>query len=183
MIQTLYDTGSDNTILSKYDGGTYSVAVKDDVVIEGIGDEFALNYSTDSLNVSFNAGSEGVIGGGFFKVKSLTAITLVANATIYLCANIDLSQPNGQTGSFQQRTANNMQSDNLNGDGISRDMLLYIITTGANGVVSVQDRRKIAGQNTRFGELTFTRCTESEYEALPSSEKVAGHIFFVREDN
>lgn len=181
MIQTLYDTGDDNTILSKYDGGTYSVAVQDDVVIEGIGDEFALNYSNDSLNVSFNAGSEGVIGGGFFKVKTLTAITLVQNATIYLCANIDLSQPNGSTGSFQQRTSSNMQSDNLNGDGVSRDMLLYIITTGASGVVSVQDRRKIAGINTRFGGMTFTRLTQTEYDNLPSSEKQAGHIFFVRE--
>lgn len=180
-IQTLHDTGTDQSVLSKYDGGVYSVAVRDDAIIEGIGDEFELNYSLDSLNVSFDAGSEAVICGSFFKVKSLTAITLVANSTIYLCANIDLSQPNGQTGSFVQRTSSNMQSDNLNGSGTSRDLLLYIITTGASGVTQVQDKRKILGANARFGGLSFTRCTTDEYEALPDSEKVSGHIFFVRE--
>lgn len=181
-IQTLHDTGDDNSILSKFDGGVYQAAVRDDAVIEGIGDEFTLNYSLDSLNISFNAGSEAVIGGSFFKVLSTTAVTLVANSVIYLCANIDLSRPNGETGAFVQRTSSNIQSDNLNGSGTSRDMLLYIITTSASGVVSVQDRRKIIGQNTRFGGLTFFSGTVSEYEDLPASEKVRGHIFLLRED-
>lgn len=178
-IQTLYDTGVGNTILSQFDGGTYSVAVQDDVVIQGIGDDFTLNYQLDSLNVSFNAGSEAVIGGGFFKVKTLTAITLVPNATIYLCATIDLSQP--ETGSFTQRTSTNMLKENLNGGGTTRDMLLYIITTSASGVVSVQDRRNYpVNLKENMGGLILKRCTQAEYNSLPASEKVAGHIFFVR---
>ena len=142
MIQTLHDTGDDYTALSKYDGGVYSLGAPD-AVIAGIGDEFSINYQSDSLNVTFNAGSEAVIGGAFFKVTSLEAVTLVANSTIYLCANIDLSRPNGQTGQFVQRTSSNMQSDNINGSGTSRDLLLYVVTTGVSGVISVSDRRPI----------------------------------------
>lgn len=141
-IQTLHDTGSSYDIPSKFDGGVYQVATQD-CVVGGVGDEFTINYSNDSLNVSFNAGSQAVIGGSFFKITSLEAITLVANSTIYLCANIDLSRPNGSTGAFAQRTSSNMQDDNINGSGSSRDLLLYIITTGVNGVISVQDKRNI----------------------------------------
>lgn len=35
---------------------------------------------------------------------------------------------------------------------------------------------------TNMGGLTFARKTRAEYNTLPSSEKVAGHIFFVREN-
>ena len=141
-VQTLHDTGDSYTILSKYDGGVYAVAAPD-CVIEGVGDEFTINYQADSLNVTFNAGSEAIIGGSFFKLTSLEAVTLVSNSQIYLCANIDLSRPNGQTGQFVQRTSSNMQDDNLNGSGTSRDLLLYVVTTGASGVISVVDKRKI----------------------------------------
>ena len=141
-IQTLHDTGSSNSITPKMDGGVYQVSSQD-CVIGGIGDEFTIQYANNSLNVSFDAGSEAVICGAFFTTTSLEAITLTANSTIYLCANIDLSKPNGSRGSFVERTASNMQSDNLNGSGTSRDLLLYIVTTGATGVTNVVDKRKI----------------------------------------
>lgn len=141
-IQTLHDTGSEYDIPSKYDGGVYQVATNDCVVAE-IGDEFTLIYNASSLTVSFNAGSQAVIGGSFFKVTSTESITLEPNATIYLCANINLSQPNGSRGQFVQRTSSNMQSDNINGSGTSRDLLLYIITTSANGVTNVEDKRVV----------------------------------------
>lgn len=148
-VQTLHDTGDLHQISSKMDGAVYQTATTD-CVVGGVGDEFTINYSLDSLNVSFDAGSEAIIGGAFFKITSLEAITLVANSTIYLCANIDLSRPNGQTGAFVQRTSTNMQSDNINGSGTSRDLLLYVITTGANGVTNVSDRRNIV---TSVGEI------------------------------
>ena len=154
-IQTLHDTGIDNSITSKMDGGVYSVAVPDGI-IAGIGDEFTINYQADSLNITFNAGSEAVIGGSFFKVTALESVTLVANSTIYLCANIDLSKPNSSRGSFVQRTSSNMQSGNLNGSGTSRDLLLYVVTTGANGVVSVVDKRIIRSSATR-AKLTIQK--------------------------
>lgn len=177
-IQTLHDTGSDYDIPSKYDGGVYATGIADCVC--DIGDCFTIGYSADSLNVTFNAGSQAVIGGSFFHVVSLEAITLVANSTIYLCANIDLSKPNGSTGSFVQRTASNMQSDNINGSGTSRDLLLYVITTGVNGVVSVQDKRVIRGNGTSISGLGLVVMSESDYESL--SVKDNNTLYFIPEE-
>lgn len=195
-IQTLRDEGTDYNIPSSYDGGVYATGIAD-CVCKGIGDEFEINYSIDSLNVSFNAGSQAVIGGAFFRVESIEAITLSANTTIYLCANIDLSRPNGSRGAFVQRTQSNMRSDNINGSGTSRDLLLYVITTGANGVISVQDKRivkgdgtaisgneieletndlKISNENTHFN---FRVLSESQYNAL--STKDSKTLYFVYE--
>lgn len=141
-IQTLHDTGEEYKITPKYDGGVYASGVKDGVC-KGIGDEFTLNYTNNSLAISFNAGSQAVICGAFFKVTSSETITLSANTTTYLCANIDLSKANGRRGSFEQRASSEIANGNLNGDGTSRDLLLYVITTGTSGVTNVIDRRPI----------------------------------------
>lgn len=178
-IQTLHDTGETYPITPKMDGGTYGTAISD-CVSKGIGSEFAISYSPSSLMVQFEAGSQAVIGGAFFRVMSLEAVTLVANSTIYLCANIDLSKPNGSTGSFVQRTASNMQSDNLNGAGVSRDLLLYIITTGANGVTNVEDRRVIRGDGTAINGYNFEVISEADYEAL--STKDSNTIYYTFEE-
>lgn len=141
-IQTLHDTGVSNDIASKYDGAVYQVATND-CVVGGVGDEFTMQYNASSLTVSFNQGSEAIIGGSFFKIISTESITLEANSTIYLCANINTTRPNSERGQFAQRTSSNMQTDNINGNGTSRDLLLYIIQTSANGITSVEDKRDI----------------------------------------
>ena len=171
-IQTLHDTGSSYDIPSKFDGGVYQVATID-CVIGNVGDEFTLQYNANSLTISFAMGSEAVIGGSFFKLTSTESVTLEANTTIYLCANIDLSRPNGETGKFAQRTASNMQSDNLNGTSPtpSRDLLLYIITTGASGITSVEDKRVI--KNEAIKELPY---------GIDSSRKVADFRFGTNSD-
>lgn len=178
-IQTLHDTGSTYQITPKMDGGTYGTAISD-CVSQGIGDEFSIQYSSSSLMVQFNAGSQCIIGGAFFRTMSLEAVTLVPNSTVYLCANIDLSKPNGQTGSFVQRTASNMQSDNLNGNGVSRDLLLYVITTGANGVTNVEDKRVIRGDGTAINGYNFVVISESEYDALATKD--VNTIYYTFED-
>lgn len=167
-IQTLHDTGNSYPITSKMDGGVYGTAIAD-CVCKGIGDEFTINYTSNSLDVYFNAGSQAVIGGSFFRVTSLTSITLAANSTIYLCANINLANPNGSTGSFAQRTSSNMQSDNLNGSGTSRDLLLYVVTTGANGVTAVSDRRSIKGDGgSVIADLNMTNLQTVSDGAIPA---------------
>lgn len=178
-IQTLHDTGSTYDVLSKYDGGVYGTGIAD-CVCAGIGDEFTIGYSVDSLNVTFSAGSQAVIGGSFFRVTSLEAVTLVANSTIYLCANIDLSKPNGSTGSFVQRTASNMQTDNINGSGTTRDLLLYIITTGANGVISVQDKRIVKGNGTSVSGIGIATMSQADYDALVTKDN--NTLYFIPED-
>lgn len=178
-IQTLHDTGETYPITPKMDGGTYGTAIAD-CICQGIGDEFAITTSPSSLMVQFNAGSQAVIGGAFFRVMSLEAITLVPNSTVYLCANINLTNPNGATGSFQQRTASNIQSDNLNGSGTSRDLLLYIITTGSNGVTNVEDKRVIRGDGTSVNGYKFEVISETDYEALTSKD--ANTIYYTFEE-
>ena len=111
---------------------------------------------------------------------SLEAITLQANSTIYLCANIDLSKANGSTGSFVQRTASNMQTDNLNGTGTSRDLLLYIITTSASGVTNVEDRRIIKGDGLGINGYSFEVISEDDYEALATKD--ANTLYFTFEE-
>ena len=179
-IQTLHDTGDSYDIPSKFDGGVYATGIAD-VVCKGIGSEFELGFSADSLNVTFEAGSQAVIGGSFFRVTSLESVTLTANATIYLCANIDLSRPNGSTVQFVQRTASNMKSDNINGSGTSRDLLLYVIQTGANGVASVQDKRVIKGDGTSISGLSIVPLnSQAEYDAL--ADKDANTYYTIPEE-
>lgn len=168
-IQTLHDTGDSYPITPKMDGGTYGTAISD-CVSAGIGDEFTLTYSANSLMVQFASGSQAVIGGAFFRITSLEAVTLSANSTIYLCANIDLTKANGSRGSFVQRTASNMQSGNLNGSGTSRDLLLYIITTGASGVTNVVDKRVIRGDGTAVNGYSFVVISEDDYNNLVSPD-------------
>lgn len=178
-IQTLRDTGDTYPITPSMDGGTYAVGIAD-CVCKGIGDEFTLNYSANSLVVQFNSGSQCVIGGAFFRITSLEAITLNANSTIYLCANIDLTRANGSRGAFVQRTASNMQSDNINGSGTSRDLLLYVITTGATGVTNVVDMRVVKGDGTAISGYSFVVISESDYESLVSKD--ANTIYYTFEE-
>lgn len=139
-IQTLYDDGL--SIPSTYDGGAYAIGIND-CVCKGLGDEFAINYSANSLYVMFNTGSQAVIGGAFFHIVTATTHQMPANSTTYLCANIDMSKPNGERGSFVNRTSANMTSDIISKGSGSRDLLLYVVTTNANGVTSISDFRKI----------------------------------------
>lgn len=178
MIQTLHDVGEANIITSKYDGGVYATGISD-CVCKGIGDEFAINYTSTSLDVSFNAGSQAVIGGSFFKVKSLEAVTLAPNTTIYLCANIDLSKPNGQRGSFVQRTASNMKSENINGSGMQRDLLLYTITTSSVGVTSVVDKRVMKGDGNAVSGIGIVVMSKAQYDALPVKDNHT--LYFITE--
>lgn len=176
-IQTLWDTGSSYPISPGMDGGVYGTGIAD-CVCKGIGDEFALQYSSDSLTIQFTAGSQCIIGGAFFKVMSLEALTLTANSTIYLCANINKSNANGHTGSFVQRTASNMQTQNLNGAGSSRDLLLYVITTSGNGVSNVTDRRVIKGDGgSIIGGLTFGLSKDSDKSIFSVSNGYATQTY------
>jgi len=177
-IQTQHDTGDDYQVTPKLDGGLYASGIAD-CICKGIGDEFELQFSANSLQVTFNAGSQAVIGGAFFKVTSSTSLTLTANSTIYLCANIDLTKANGSRGGIVERTASNMQSDNLNGSGTSRDMLLYVITTGASGVQSVEDKRIIRGDGLSINGYSIVIIDQDSYDALAEPE--ANTLYFIYE--
>lgn len=158
-IQTLQDKGSSFLVQSSYDGAVYRL-MSDDCVLKGIGNEFELvenvNYSSSSLDITFEDESEALLCGNFFKLTSSITHTLPANSTVYLCARIDTSKANGSKGSFENLTASQIVKGNINSNDTIRDMLLYIITTNANGVVSVEDKRivkELGGSNVIKGTL------------------------------
>lgn len=158
-IQTIYDTGENFQIDSKYDGAVYALSTTD-CVCEGIGDEFTLHYSSDSLAAYFEEGSQAVIGGSFFKITSLHSLSnekqLPSNSTFYLCATIDLTAENGQRGTFSYLPSlNNLRTGNLNGSGTARDLVLYQITTGSSGVTSVVDKRVTRGTGTAVSGISL----------------------------
>lgn len=164
-VQTLYDTGSSYEVEAVYDGAVYQT-ITEDCVIADIGDEFELNYSSSSLEISFAAGSQAIIDGAFFRTTSQTAVTLNANSTIYLTARIDKSLANGSRGEFHQCTSANMKSERLNDSGNQRDMLLYIIVTGASGVTSVTDRRNIVSGSSN-SKIKVTKDSSGNTLATP----------------
>ena len=63
-----------------------------------------------------------------------------------------------------------MKSDNINGSGTSRDLLLYVITTGANGVVSVSDKRVINGDGNSISGIGFVVMSQDDYDNLSTKD-------------
>ena len=141
MIRTLKDTGADYPISSNIDASVYAIATQD-CVIGGMGDEFSITTSASSLSLTFTKGSVAVLCGNAFWLTADETVTLPANSTFNLCLRIDTSKPNGQTGSFECLTEAGMKNNNINNGGI-RDLILYTITTSANGIASLVDKRKI----------------------------------------
>lgn len=141
MIRTLKDTGAEYPISSNIDGAVYSVATQD-CVIGNMGNEFSVTTSTRSLGLTFTKGSVAVLCGNAFWLTADETVTLPANSTFNLCLRIDTSKPNGQTGSFECLTEAGIKNNNINNGGI-RDLVLYTITTSANGVTSCVDKRTI----------------------------------------
>lgn len=178
-IQTLHDTGPSYPIKSKMDGAVYAVSTPD-CVCKGVGDEFTINYVSDSLDISFRAGSQAVIGGSFFKLTGDESVRLSANSTIYLCASVDVSKPAGTIGSFEQRTSSNIATGNINSSDTTRDLLLYVITTSGNGVSQVQDRRVVRGDTLSVGGYTIAVMSQTEYDALATKDpNTLYHIYEV----
>jgi hypothetical protein len=175
-IQTMWDTGDDYQITPAMDGGTYQRFR--DGICGGIGDEFALTYSSSSLSVQIADNNQCIIGGAFFRTTALNVIQLQPNATTYLCANIDKTRSNGSRGDFVQRTSSNMQTDNLNNSmGVSRDLLLYIITTNGSGVTAVDDKRVILGNENSISGYSISVLSEEDYEAITPDRNTIYYIF------
>lgn len=141
MIRTLKDTGAEYPISSNVDGAVYAIATQD-CIVGGMGDEFAVITSINSLNLTFKKGSIAVLCGNAFWLTDDVEVTLPANSTIFLCLRIDTAKPNGQKGSFECLTEAGIKKDNINNEGI-RDLAIYKITTSSNGVTACEDKRVI----------------------------------------
>lgn len=172
-IQTIYDTGDDYKVTPKMDGGLYGTALSD-CVCKGISDEFALIQN--GLTVTFSDGCQAAIGGSFFKIiGSIDPINIPANGTYYLCANINLAKENGSRGGFEVRASTEaIKKDNLNGtSGSERDLLLYEITTNANSITSVVDKRVIKGDGgAAIADLNMSNLNMVSSGAIPYTTTV-----------
>lgn len=161
MIRTLKDTGANFPISSNIDGSVYAIATQD-CVIGGMGDEFSVTTSASSLSLTFTQGSVAVLCGNAFWLTADETVTLPANSTFNLCARIDTSKPNGQTGTFECLTEAGMKNNNINNGGI-RDLILYTITTSANGVTSIVDKRTIITTATYATKAMLMKKTTPQY--------------------
>lgn len=141
MIRTLKDTGAEYPISSNVDGAVYAIATQD-CIVGGMGDEFAVTTSINSLNLTFKKGSIAVLCGNAFWLTNDVEVTLPANSTFFLCLRIDTAKPNGQKGSFECLTEAGIKKDNINNEGV-RDLAIYKITTSYNGVTACEDKRVI----------------------------------------
>lgn len=169
-IQTLADTGTN--IPFAYDGAVYGVGCPDGVVA-GVGDEFAVNYSASSLSITFEAGSQAVVGGQFFHVTEAESVLLPNNSDGYICAEIDVSQTVGSTGSFQFLPTAAIKRENINGNGTIHDVPLYRVQTGTSGVITVTDvRTKLSVPHAK------SYCTWAEYNAMPYHSDMVDYIIF-----
>lgn len=179
MIRTLKDLGSDYPIPENVDASVYSL-ITEDCIIRNRGDEFTMSYSDSSLDVSFAKGSQAIIDGNSLWLTDIETITLPSNSTFNVALRIDTSQPYGSTGSIVALTKEEMQDDEINNEenGI-RDLILYEVTTGTNGVTSVADKRTIKDsygneinslktmlENNQF----YSNLTTDDYEALSDDE-------------
>ena len=73
-----------------------------------------------------------------------------------------------------------MMSENLNGSGTSRDLLLYVIQTGASGVVSVSDKRVIKGDATSISGIGLRIMSQADYDALTTKD--SNTLYFIPEE-
>lgn len=141
----LWDVGEDYQISAEDDGSTYQL-ISGDCVIEGIGDEFTINYSDASLNISFQAGSKANVGGGFWVLEQASQLTLTESSELFICARVNKEEPYGQRASIVALTSSQISHDDLNSDdGTKRDLILYKVITSESGVSSVIDMRYIKG--------------------------------------
>lgn len=139
-IIVMNDNGLED-ITAKMDGAMHNLTLDDsDIVVGGIGNEFALSYSASSLNVSIGKGL-AIIGGRYFFVDEATPFSLSANSTSLLKCKIDLSQPAGSEGSFS--TGGAVAKSDLNDTGTVREMALFSVTTNSTGVSGVVEMRNI----------------------------------------
>ena len=180
-VQTLYDIGID--ITPEMDGGVYGAAVSD-CVCKGIGDNFRARTTSGAAQITFNAGSQAIIGGSFFRLTGNCVIDLSnnRNQTFNLYAKIDKGQPIGSIGTFSIKPSGTAaEVGNLNGSDNVREMLLYTVTTDANGYPStIVDKRTLKENgDASFGGLQFVYLsTKAAYDAIQTKD--ANTYYFIK---
>lgn len=128
------------TISAARDGAMFNTFAKNqDYIISDIGDELEVEYSSNSFVVSLGTGEAVMCGRSVLSSGDSETLTLTANSNGYLVVEVDLSQ----TDVCQFASVQTLQSENINANGIIRDLPLYYYTTDDKGVSSITDMRDI----------------------------------------
>ena len=111
-------------------------------VIKGIGDELAVETSSNSFVATLGTGEAVICGGSMLSEGQETTLTLGENESGYIVIEIDLSQTGSNICQFKN-VETLVQGDINSGNDYIYDLPLYEYTTNGNGVSSITDVRTL----------------------------------------
>ena len=124
-------------------------------VIEGVGQELQVNYSSQSFVVELLSGEAVICGGSMMSEGEENTLTLGANETGYVVIRVDLSQT-GENICQLYKTPSLVQGNINNGSDYIYDLPLYQYATNGNGVQNFNDVRNIKSSAISFDNLDTT---------------------------
>lgn len=120
-----------------------SFANNQSYIIKGIGDELAVDYSSQSFQVTLGSGEAVICGGSMVSDGTPDMLTLGSNESGYICIEIDLAQTGINICQFVNVAE--LTQENINdGSSMIYDFPLYQYTTTENGVQNMVDVRNIS---------------------------------------
>ena len=140
------------------DAALYNVLCNDkNFVIKGIGDEFGIDYSSTSMNITIKSG-ECVICGRHIYSTGNNTLTLPANTSRRVVLRYDMTNPDFC--SFVLLTTGTpIKHENINNNGTYSDLELGVVYTNGSGVEDFFDRRTKRGSmgmwETLYGGAIF----------------------------
>lgn len=122
-------------------------------IIEGLGDELEVSYSSQSFVVTLGTGEAVICGGSMVSEGTPDALTLGANESGYIVIEVDLSQTGTNVCKFLNVTSL-VQKNINNGSDTVYDFPLYQYSTSDSGVQNLVDVRNIANSSLIITEGT-----------------------------
>lgn len=152
MIHVMADNGSN--ISSSMDGAMYNVfSGRRDFIIEGIGQEYGLSYSSNSFIVSVGSGQCLICGRHVFNDETIN-LPLAQNDSGSIVLRFDLTQVDENI--CKLMAVNSIYDEDINSTGLIHDIVLATYVTNANGVSSLVDKRDIIDALSGLKNPVFT---------------------------
>jgi len=146
-IKVMADSGGTVTYSAAEIGSAFNTfASGNDYIIEGIGGELELTYSSTSLNVSIASG-RAMVCGRLVTIDSVESLAIGSGLTdgVYVVLRVDMSMPLGSEGFFTYVTQAQIKEEDINGSGVQHDLILGFIKSDTSGITSFNDQRIIQG--------------------------------------
>lgn len=135
-------------------------------IVKGIGNEMAVTYNPSSFVVTLGTGEAVICGGSTTSEGETNSLTLDANQEGYLVIEVNLALTGDNICQFKN-VSTIVQGNINNGTDLIYDMPLYQYRTGASGVSTMTDMRKIiASSNELISETLARVATTGRYSDL-----------------